>query len=154
MKKRTAFAALLMVFMLSLSSTGLALTVAESIDYLEYWSDDARNYYLEEESYRGYTLAARFVEIAENEYRLSVTMFMPAGEYWVNDSVIKYHLYVNDSTEVIGAYVTSILAPEGDYAVFYGTAHYEGEIESLRIVPQWGNLPDDLLPEDAMDFPI
>lgn len=151
MKKRTAFAALLTAFLMMFSSSGFALTVAESIDYIYSWSDDQRNYVLEETSYRGYELTARFDEIAENEFRLSVIMFMPP-DYTVNDSVIKYHLYVNDTTEVIGAYVASLDLAEGYYDIFYGTAHYEGAIESLRIVPQWGKLPDDLLSEDAMEF--
>lgn len=153
MKKETVFTVLVLVFVLSLSSTGLALTVAESIDYLYVWSDDQRNYVLEETSYRGYELTARFDEIAENEFRLSVIMFMPP-DYMVNDSVIKYHLYVNDTTEVIGAYVASLDLAEGSYDIFYGTAHYEGEITSLRIVPQWGKLNGELLEVDATDFPI
>ncbi len=154
MKTRAVVAALLAFVLMVLSSPALALTVAESIDYIYVWSDDQRSYLLEEESYRGYVLTARFDEIAENEFRLSAIMFMPP-DYMVNDSVIKYRLYINEDTEVIGAYVASLDLAEGYYDIFYDTAHFEGEIESLRIIPQWGKLGGELLlPEDAMDFAI
>ena len=152
MKKRTIFI-LLLLTMVVFSTPSLALTVAESIDYIYYWSETQRNYNMEEWSYRGYHLTARFDEIAENEFRLSVIMHMPP-DYMVNDSVIKWHLYVNDTTEVIGAYVASLDLDAGFYDIFYGTAHFEGEVESLRIVPQWGKLNGELLPEDAMDFAL
>lgn len=147
---KTICLALMLVFLLSHHALA-APTIAEQADSLMYLADDARYYRLEEKSHRGHTVIADFTEIAKNEFRIAVAQFCPNEGYTVNDGILKFHLTINEEKNVIAPYVMYIDALEGAYVVFYGTVHFEDEITSLRLVPEWGH---GIKQEDTMYIPV
>jgi hypothetical protein len=150
MKKKIMKAVLFLLLLLCIASEGFARAAAEQANVVEYDSETARHYILEEKSHRGHTVTARFHEIAKDEFKIAIVVYYPPG-YSVNDDILEFFLYINDKIEVTASYVTYIYPSDIDYRrydVFYGAVHFDGEITSIRLVPEWGKggkLDDEIM---------
>lgn len=98
--------------------------------------------------YRGFTVTASLSETAQDTFDVDIRVKYPA-QWTVNDDIISFGLYVN------GEKAANIPVTERDGylpARFQSTVEISGEINSLRVVTNWGKMPDSQ--DEAVDVPV
>lgn len=109
----------------------------------------ARTYSVEKRNdYRGYSVMASLVETAENTFAVDIHVQYP-DQWTMNDDIISFGVYVN------GEKVANAPASGREGYLpsrFQTSVDIDATIQSIRVVPNWGKMPDSQ--EEAVDIPV